>query len=89
VDLVDSSTQTFWLDEMTLIQSEFDKVFLMKVVGNHLFFLPIKFQSIWITRARDMAKLFSSASGGRGGQPLSSCLDEMSLLNQNWSRSSA
>jgi hypothetical protein len=67
VDLVDSSTQALWLDEMTLIHSEFDKVFVMKVVGNHLIFPPIKFQSIWITRARDMAKLLSSAVGGRGG----------------------
>jgi hypothetical protein len=64
---VDSSTQALWLDEMTLIHSEFGKVFLMKVVGNHLIFLPIKFQSIWITRARDMAKILSSAVGGRGG----------------------
>jgi hypothetical protein len=67
VDLVDSSTQAFWMDEMTLIQSEFSKVFLMKVVGNHLIFPHITFQSIWMTRARDMAKLLSSASGGRGG----------------------
>jgi hypothetical protein len=67
VDLVDSSTQALWLDEMTLIHSEFGKVFLMKVVGNHLIFLPIKFQSIWITRARDIAKILSSAVGGRGG----------------------
>jgi hypothetical protein len=67
VDLVDSSTQAFWMDEMTLIQSEFGKVFLMKVVGNHLIFPPIKCQSIWMTRAPDMAKLLSSASGGRGG----------------------
>jgi hypothetical protein len=67
VDLVDSSTQAFWLDEMTLMKSEFGKVFLIKVVGNQLNFPPIKFQSIWITRARDMAKLLSSASGGRGG----------------------
>jgi hypothetical protein len=67
VDLVDSSTQALWLDEMTLIHLEFGKVFLMKVVGNHLIFLPIKFQSIWITRARDMAKILSSAVGGRGG----------------------
>jgi len=67
VDLVDSSTQALWLDEMTLIHSEFGKVFLMKVVGKHLIYLPIKFQSIWITRARDMAKLLSSAVGGRGG----------------------
>jgi hypothetical protein len=52
---------------MTLIHSEFGKVFLMKVVGNHLIFLPIKLQSIWITRARDMAKILSSAVGGRGG----------------------
>jgi len=61
----------------------------MKVVGNHLLFPPIKFQSIWIPRARDIAKILSSASGGCGGQPLNSCLDEMSLLNQNWSRSSS
>jgi hypothetical protein len=35
----------------------------MKVVGNHLIFPPIKFQSIWITRARDMAKILSSVVG--------------------------
>jgi hypothetical protein len=45
VDLVDSNTQAFWLDEMTLMQSEFGKVFLMKVVGNHLIFPPIKFRA--------------------------------------------
>jgi len=67
VDLVDSSTQALWLDEMTLIQSEFDKVFFIKVVGNHLIFPLINFQSIWITRARDMTKVLSSAVGGRGG----------------------
>jgi len=67
VDLVDSSTQALWLDEMTLIHSEFGKVFFMNVVGNHLIFSPIKLQSIWITRARDMAKILSSAVGGRGG----------------------
>jgi hypothetical protein len=38
VDLVDSSTQALWLDEMTLIHSEFGKVFLMKVIGNPLIF---------------------------------------------------
>jgi len=67
VDLVDSSTQALWLDEMTLIHSEFSKVFFMKVVGNLPIFSPIKFQRIWITRARDMAKIPSSAVGGRGG----------------------
>jgi hypothetical protein len=67
VDLVDNSTQAFWLDEMTLMQSEFEKVFFMKVVGNHLFFPPTIFQSIWITTSRDMAKILSSASGGHGG----------------------
>jgi len=67
VDLVDSSTQALWLDEMTLIHSEFGKVFSMKVFGNHLSFSPIKFQSIWITRARYMAKILSSAVGERGG----------------------
>jgi len=64
---VDGSTQAFWLDEMTLMQSEFSKVFRMKVVGNHLIFPPIKCQSVWITRARDMATILSSASGERGG----------------------
>jgi hypothetical protein len=39
----------------------------MKVVGNHLILSPIKFQSIWITKAQDMAKILSSAVGGRGG----------------------
>jgi hypothetical protein len=67
VDLVDSSTQAFWLDKLTLMQSEFGKVFLMKVVGNHLIFPPIQFQNIWITRTRDIAKILSSAAGGRGG----------------------
>jgi len=67
VDLVDSSTQALWLDEMTLIHSEFGKVFFMNVVGNHLIYSPIKCQSIWIIRARDMAKILSSAVGGRGG----------------------
>jgi hypothetical protein len=67
VVLVDSNNQAFWLDQMTLMQSEFGKVFLMIVVGNHLIFPPIKFQRIWITRARDMAKILSSAAGGRGG----------------------
>jgi hypothetical protein len=66
VDLVDSSTQALWLDEMTLIQSEFGKVFFMKVVGNYLIFPLIQFQSMWITRARDMAKILSSVVGGRG-----------------------
>jgi hypothetical protein len=67
VDLVDSSTQALWLDEMTLIHSEFGKVFFMKVVSTHLIFPYIKFQSIWITIARDMAKILSSVVGGRGG----------------------
>jgi len=67
VDLVDSNTQAFWLDEMTLMQSEFGKVFFMKVVGNHLIFPLITCQSIWITRARDVAKILSSAAGGHGG----------------------
>jgi hypothetical protein len=67
VDLVDSSTRAFWLDEMTLMQLDFGNVFLMKVVGNYLIFPPIKLQRIWITRAGDMAKILSSASGRRGG----------------------
>jgi hypothetical protein len=67
VDLVDSNTQAFWLDEMTLMQSEFGKMFFIKVVGNHLLFPPTTFQSIWITTTQDMAKILSSASGGRGG----------------------
>jgi hypothetical protein len=52
---------------MSLLPSAFENIFFMKVVGNHLIVLPIKFQSIWITRARDMAKILSSAVGGRGG----------------------
>jgi len=52
---------------MTLMQSEFGKVFFMTVVGNHLIFPPIKVQSIWITKAQDMDKILSSASGGRSG----------------------
>jgi len=52
----------------------------MKVVGNHLIFPPIKYQSIWITRTQDMAKILSSAVGGRGEYTSISCLDEMSLL---------
>jgi hypothetical protein len=42
VDLVDNNTQAFLLDEMTLMQSDFGKVFRMKVVANHLIFPPIK-----------------------------------------------
>jgi hypothetical protein len=33
MDLVDNNTQAFWLDEMTLMQSEFGKVFFMKVLA--------------------------------------------------------
>jgi len=64
---VDSSTQAFWLDEMTLMQSAFGKVFFIKVVSNCLFLSPTKFQSIWSTKARDMSKILSSGAGGRGG----------------------
>jgi len=64
---VDNNNQAFWLDEMTLMQSEFGKVFFLIVVGSHLIFPPIKYQSIWITRAQDMAKILSSVAGGRGG----------------------
>jgi len=67
VDLVDSSTQVFWLDEKTLMQSEFGIVFFIKVVGNHLILPPIKYQRIWSTTARDMSTILSSAAGGRGG----------------------
>jgi hypothetical protein len=67
VDLVDSSTQAFWLDEMILMQSEFGKVVFMNVVGNCLCLPPTKFHSIWSTKARDMSKILSSAAGGRGG----------------------
>jgi hypothetical protein len=67
VDLVDNNTQAFWLDAMTLIQSGFGKLFFMKVVGNCLFLLATNFQSIWSTKTRDMSKLLSSTTGGRGG----------------------
>jgi hypothetical protein len=33
---MDNNTQAFWLDEMTLMQLEFDKVFLMNIVGTYL-----------------------------------------------------
>jgi hypothetical protein len=67
VDLVDTNTQACWLDEMTLMQLEFGKVFFMKVVRNHLLFPAIIWQSIWITTTQNMSKILSSASGGRGG----------------------
>jgi len=51
---------------MTLMQSEFSKVFFMKVVLNCLIFPPAKFDVIWITIDRDMTKILSSTSGGRG-----------------------
>jgi hypothetical protein len=66
VDLVDSSTQAFWLDEMALMQSEFGTVFFIKVVVNHLILPPTKYQSIWNITAQDMSKIQSSAAGGRG-----------------------
>jgi len=50
-----------------LMQSEFGNMFRMNVVSNHFIFPFIKFQIIWITRSRDMAKIRSSAVGGRGG----------------------
>jgi len=64
VDLVDSSTQALWLDEMTLLHSEFGKVFLMKVVGNCLFLPPTKFHIIWPSRTPDMGKMLSSVWAG-------------------------
>jgi hypothetical protein len=64
VDLVDSSTQALWLDEMTLIHSEFGKVFRMKVVGNHLIVLTTKFHVIWTSRTPDMGKILSSVWAG-------------------------
>jgi hypothetical protein len=67
VDLVDISTQAFWLDAMTLMQSELGKVSFMKVVENYLILPPTKFQSIGITTSRDMSKILSTTSGGRGG----------------------
>jgi hypothetical protein len=67
VDLVDISTQAFWLDAMTLMQSELGKVSFMKVVENYLILPPTKFQSIGITKSRDMSKILSTTSGGRGG----------------------
>jgi hypothetical protein len=40
MDLVDSSTQALWLDEMILIHSAFGNVFFMKVVAIILSFHP-------------------------------------------------
>jgi len=67
VDLVDISTQVFWLDAMTMMQSELGKVSFMKIVENYLILPPTKFQSIEITTSRDMSKILSTTSGGRGG----------------------
>jgi hypothetical protein len=67
VDLVDISTQVFWLDAMTMMQSELGKVSFMKIVENYLILPPTKFQSIGITTSRDMSKILSTTSGGRGG----------------------
>jgi hypothetical protein len=67
VDLVDISTQVFWLDAMTMMQSELGKVSFMKIVENYLILPPTKFQSIEITKSRDMSKILSTTSGGRGG----------------------
>ena len=64
---MDISTQAFWLDAMTLMQSELGKVSFMKVVENYLILPPTKFQSIGITTSRDMSKILSTTSGGRGG----------------------
>ena len=59
-----SSILAGWND---IVQSEFDKVFFMTVVGNCLLLPPTKFQSIWSTTTRDMSKILSSAAGGHGG----------------------
>jgi hypothetical protein len=45
---------------MSLLPSEFEKLFFMKVVGNCLFLPPAKCHIIWPSRTPDMDKNLSS-----------------------------
>jgi len=49
---------------MSLLPSEFEQVFFIKVVGNFLFLPPTKFHVIWPSRTPDMDKLLSNVWAG-------------------------
>ena len=49
---------------MSLLPSEFEKIFFMKVVGNGLFLPPNKLHVIWPSRTPDMGKCISSVWAG-------------------------
>jgi len=49
---------------MSLLPSEFEKKFFMKVVGNCLFLPPTKFHIIWPSRNPDMGKILSNVWAG-------------------------
>jgi hypothetical protein len=49
---------------MSLLPSEFEKIFFMKVVENCLFLPPTKGYVIWPSRNPDMGKLLSSVWAG-------------------------
>jgi hypothetical protein len=49
---------------MSLLPSEFEQVFFMKVVGNYLFLPPTKLHAILPSRTPDMGKLLSSIWAG-------------------------
>jgi hypothetical protein len=57
-------TSSSCLDEMSLLPSEFEQIFFMKVVGNCLFLLPTKVHIIWPSKTLDMGKLLSSVWAG-------------------------
>jgi len=49
---------------MSLLPSEFEQAFFMKVVGNCLFLPPTKVHVIWPYRIPDMGKIQSSVWAG-------------------------
>jgi hypothetical protein len=49
---------------MSLLPSEVEQVFFMKVVGNYHFLLPTKFHVILSSRTPDMGKILSSVWAG-------------------------
>jgi len=49
---------------MSLLPSEFETRFFMKVVENCLFLPPTKFHGIWPSRTPDMDKILSSVWAG-------------------------
>jgi hypothetical protein len=49
---------------MSLLPSEFEKIFLLKVVGNGHFLPPTKFHVIWPSGTPDMGKMLSIVWAG-------------------------